>query len=296
MGKYDDNLPANVSLSHTLTNFYSEVSMELISGDVDIFINDLGLNQQSVDRFLLHLGYIKFLMNFRGNFSLTSKNNFSHSIGIASSASSFAALTMCAFKAICSITSTPLPSNEYMSGVSRRASGSSCRSFFAPWSIWKNETAEKIDLGIGELLHNVVIVDATVKKISSSEAHRRVRGSLLFNGRIARAQARYERLVTALEYFNAARWHAAYQICWEEFWDMHALFETSSPCCFGYMQPETIHVLLFLRNFWEIYEDGPLVTIDAGPNVHLLWRMDQKILRNQCISGLQDMSIIFQIP
>ncbi|MDR1334843.1 MAG: hypothetical protein LBJ19_01015 [Holosporaceae bacterium] len=291
MGKCDGNIPSNVSISHTLEDFYSEVSMELIHGDDDIFINNMELTPAAVERFLQHFRYIKSLMNFHGNFSLTSRNNFPHSVGIASSASSFAALTICAFRAICAITAVPLPSMEYMSGVSRRASGSSCRSFFAPWSIWQSETAKKIDLKIGQLRHNIIFVNTVAKKVLSSEAHQRVPSSLLFAGRAARAQKRCKQLLAALNSTDESGWPMAYQICWEEFWDMHALFETSSPS-FGYMQPGTISVLLFLQDFWKFHGDGPLVTIDAGPNVHLLWRMDQKNLQNRCVLYLRDALIV----
>jgi diphosphomevalonate decarboxylase len=59
---------------------------------------------------------------------------------------------------------------------------------------------------------------------------------------------------------------------------MLALFETSNPG-FGYLQPDTLRVLYFIREFWKKMGDGPVVTLDAGPNVHLLWRVDQSELQ-----------------
>lgn len=55
---------------------------------------------------------------------------------------------------------------------------------------------------------------------------------------------------------------------------MHSLFETSRPP-FSYFLPSTIQLLNTLRYHWEQTGDGPLVTMDAGPNIHLLWRPDQ---------------------
>ena len=36
-----------------------------------------------------------------------------------------------------------------------------------------------------------------------------------------------------------------------------------------------------IDNIWEGTGDGPLVTLDAGPNVHLLYRLDQLELARQ---------------
>jgi len=53
---------------------------------------------------------------------------------------------------------------------------------------------------------------------------------------------------------------------------MHALFETSRPS-FGYMTSGSLEVLRGVKQLtWEKSGDGPLVTMDAGPNVHLLYR------------------------
>jgi diphosphomevalonate decarboxylase len=126
-------------------------------------------------------------------------------------------------------------------------------------------------------MHDLILVNEKLKTISSSEAHKLVRSSLLFPQRATRAKIRLEKLIKSL---NDNDWSEAYRLCWEEFWDMHALFETSNPS-FGYMEPNTIAVLSEIRKFWEIHTDGPLTTIDAGCNVHLLWRIDQEELRRQ---------------
>ena len=73
---------------------------------------------------------------------------------------------------------------------------------------------------------------------------------------------------------------AAFELSWAEFWDMHALFETSKPS-FGYMTPGSLEVLRYVRGAtWdatvgqpgeESAGRGPLITMDAGPNVHLLY-------------------------
>jgi diphosphomevalonate decarboxylase len=164
-----------------------------------------------------------------------------------------------------------------MSKISQISSGSSCRSFFLPWSVWDHSGAKSLNLKINELDHDLVLVDRSPKKISSSEAHALVKSSPLFKERPARAQQRFDDLVIAL---NHNKWNDAHRICWEEFMDMHNLFETSSPS-FSYIQPKTSAVLKIIQEFYEANNDGPLVTIDAGPNIHLLWRKNHEELRNE---------------
>lgn len=266
------NLPCNSSLSYSIERFRSKVTLEI--SNEDYFENKLGLKTDSADRFVNHLKYIKNFLECDEKFLIKSENNFPHSSGIASSASSFAALTLCAFKAICEIKKLPRFSAEEMSKISRVASGSSCRSFFSPWALWERECAKPIDLP--KLDHDLILVDASVKNISSGEAHKLVRTSLLFQGRSDRANFRLKNLIHRLKNDN---WYDCYQICWEEFWDMHSLFETSCPH-FGYIIPKTISVLNFIEHFWKTNNDGPIVTIDAGPNLHLLWKKTQTNLRN----------------
>lgn len=55
---------------------------------------------------------------------------------------------------------------------------------------------------------------------------------------------------------------------------MHALFETANPS-FGYMTSHSLALLNLVRELWSRDGDGPLVTMDAGPNVHLIWRSEQ---------------------
>jgi diphosphomevalonate decarboxylase len=276
MGKLEGNVPRNVSLSYALDRFSTKVCLENCL-EKDRFVNEIGLDEKSIDRFLRHLQNIKKLYDYNGFFRVKSFNNFPHSAGIASSSSSFAALTKCALTAICEIKNAPIPSVEEMSAISRQASGASCRSFFSPWCVWDRDGARNIDIKIGELDHDLVLVDKSPKKISSSEAHKLVESSPLFKERPSRAEKRLSDSVDAL---NNDRWNDACKICWEEFLDMHRLFETSTPS-FGYIQSKTKIVLDEVEKFYKTNGDGPIATIDAGPNVHFLWRKNQNESRKK---------------
>jgi len=278
MGKTrsEANLPSNASLSYTLEHLRSFVVIEPNDTGQDRWeplqgFQPIQLSPTGLQKFLNHFGRLKTQWQIPGHHTVFSANNFPADCGLASSASSFAALT----KATALLAQRINPKMNIdvteMSRLSRGGSGSSCRSFFAPWSVWRGEGGEgaHIDLALD---HAVILVEEGRKEVSSSQAHLRVPTSRLFEGRKRRAEERLEDFVKAL---HGNDWPSAFEICWAEFWDMHALFETSIPC-FGYMQPETLRVLNHLREIWRRDGDGPLVTMDAGANVHVLLRSDQR--------------------
>ncbi|WP_028388918.1 diphosphomevalonate/mevalonate 3,5-bisphosphate decarboxylase family protein [Legionella fairfieldensis] len=280
MGKKDteSNLPANPSLSYTLDNLVSSVVLESYMGKKDLWepleipgAATFELSSSGQQRFLRHLTRIKDYFRYTGSFIVRSTNNFPHSSGLASSASSFAALTKCASLAISELTSQPLPSIEEQAKLSMRGSGSSCRSFFSPWALWQEDKVESIPLAYTQLYHQVIVISHTEKQVSSSEAHQRVKTS---NQYAARAHRATENLKVLLDAFRTKDWASAYQICWREFHDMHNLFNSSVPP-FHYMTEKSKEVLNTLKDLWHRAGDGPIVTMDAGPNIHLLYRMDQ---------------------
>jgi diphosphomevalonate decarboxylase len=141
MGKKDNkkNIPDNPSLSYTLNHLLTNVMLEGHSGRKDFWepleipgALPFRLSVAAQERFLHHLSYLKSYFNYEGGFIVRSSNNFPHSSGMASSASSFAALTKCACLALSELTQQALPPVTTQADLSRLGSGSSCRSFFAP--------------------------------------------------------------------------------------------------------------------------------------------------------------------
>ena len=272
MGKTDhgSNLPLNDSLSYTLNNFTSSVRLTQ-SDDEDNFdplsSKALQLSDKAKLRFISHLKRIKNHFNCSENFTIHSENNFPSSCGLASSASSFAALTEAACLAISDIQNKALPELQQRANLSRQGSGSSCRSLAGPWVKWSGSSIETVPGPWDKLTHQVIVVDSKQKSISSSEAHRLVSTSANFSGRKERAN---QRLVGFSDAMQNDDWQQAYKIAWNEFSDMHDLFETSSPS-FRYLTDDSLYILEHVKTFWHEHNDGPLVTIDAGPNIHLLY-------------------------
>ena len=309
MGKVDSdpsikNRPTNTSLSFTLPHLLSYVELELdLTLKADVWeplaradgksFSTLALSDKGAARFLAHLNLLKAHYGFDGFFRVRSANDFPSDCGLASSASSFAALTRASLTALSELTSRAAVSETEAANWSRQGSGSSCRSFFEPWSIWTPESVGVVPQlsRFGNLIHQVVIVNDEVKSVSSSEAHRQVASSLLFKGRPERANLRCADFILSLE---NGEWASAFEIAWAEFWDMHALFETAAKP-FGYMTGGTLDVLNFVRGeLWAKEDHGPLVTMDAGPNVHLLYQNDERG-RNQAARVLKFAGSKFQV-
>ncbi len=281
MGKRDPqrNEACNPSLSYTLPHLRTTVVIGPSAESSDRWrpLQREGneatrLTAQARDRFLRYARDLCDAWGYRRPIVIQSASNFPADAGIASSASSFSALT----KALASFLRRR-ETTEELARLSRAASGSSCRSFFAPWCVWDGDRIVALDFPLAPLLHMVVIVDARRKGVSSSDAHRRVLTSPEFAGRPDRARARMEALTHALERCD---WPAARAISSAEYIDMHTLFHTSDPP-FRYHTSDSERVVHDCEELWRSHGDGPIVTMDAGPNVHLLFREDQRAMASR---------------
>ncbi len=284
MGKLDSqaNRPTNSSFSFTLEKLRTYVRIQpnpnLKTDQWSMYVRSdlrpLVLSEKGLQKYLSHFSFLKKEFKINYFFEIQSANNFPSDCGLASSASSFAALTMALHE--WAVQNAVVSKGTYqmkdLASLSQKGSGSSCRSFFSPWALWSEAGCEKIQLPYESLKHQVILCDEKIKTVTSSEAHLRVLSSDLFNGRPKRADEHLKKLIHALKSEN---WPEAFEICWNEFWDMHLLFHTSKPA-FMYMNQITFKVLTELHQMWMIKKDGPLITMDAGSNIHLLYRLDQK--------------------
>ncbi len=299
MGKKDHtkNIPTNPSLSWTLAHLRTEAVLEEASADSwSPLVSDypFAMSEKGREKYLNHLNRMKDFFDIKQCFQVQSANNFPADCGIASSASSFAALTEVCCQAFSEMTGQKITVEE-KAMLSALGSGSSCRSFMDGLVVWDENGVRNYPSDNLQLNHMVVLVGSGAKKVSSSEAHKRVASSDLFVGRVERSLLRLKKVQAALQ---KDQWQHLYETLWSEFWDMHALFETCSPP-FGYFLPGTVQLLSELREFWEKEGTGPLVTMDAGPNIHLLWKAQQRDLalrffneklKNQwtCLSDLEE--------
>jgi diphosphomevalonate decarboxylase len=307
MGKRDAsaNIPENSSLSMTLDSLrtcfeitvnegsHSEAkwvpeiprSFERTSND---FVRVPTLDEKGMGRVIRHFERVrsqvpgifqKYDLEFALNDSkptqyiLRSVNTFPASSGIASSASSFAALTLAAAAALAqnrerfdSVWNHEPAFRRELAQISRLGSGSSCRSFEGPWVLWKETEAEKVPAPeMPEMAHFVILVKTDPKRVSSSEAHTLIRTSPLWEGRPARVENRTQLALRALAIGDVA---TLARIAWTEAWEMHSLFHTCAEP-FTYWEPGTIDILHAFSP-WIQKPSPPIVTLDAGPNIHVI--------------------------
>jgi diphosphomevalonate decarboxylase len=206
------------------------------------------------------------------SYTIRSANTFPTGAGIASSASSFAALTLattmtCAGdQAAFDLAWKAEPElRRDLARLSRLGSGSSCRSFEGPWVMWERECAGKVKASTAALKHFVLLVSDATKTIPSSKAHQLIKESPLWVGRVDRASERFELASRALARGDLER---LAKIAWSESWEMHSLFHTAA-APFSYWQPRSVEILQWLSPFVSGPEP-PIVSMDAGPNLHLI--------------------------
>ncbi len=286
MGKSDvsQNQADNPSLSWTMNHLKTRVEIRPQKVPLDSWGPLVGSPEYSIKlsgkaelKFLDHFRFLKEKWGLTGFYKISSGNNFPSDCGLASSASSFAALTKASFEVAKETRPDVELSPSDLPYLSQAGSGSSCRSFVKDWCLWNGDSIGPVELPNKDLIHQVIVVSSGFKRVSSSQAHLKVKSSLLYEGRNHRARLRLDKLNTA---FKNHDWEQAYQICWAEFMDMHMLFETAQPH-FSYFTPDTWVVLNEVREYWRKISDGPIVTMDAGPNVHLLYKKNQKPMANQ---------------
>ncbi|MDR0199978.1 MAG: diphosphomevalonate decarboxylase [Streptococcaceae bacterium] len=259
------NLPTTTSLSMTLDAFYTETS---VSFDQGILADSLVLDGSEVDNRRVHT----FLQMLRENIAdfphvlIESHNQVPTAAGLASSASSFAALTV-AMAGLLELTAMP----EELSRLARCGSGSASRSIYGNFAIWhKGEDdfssyAESFldeDIGLTML---VAHVSEETKKISSTDGMQRAQASAGYARWVAESEKALEEIKPAI---IAQDIEKIGLIAEENALSMHALNRTAEPP-FDYFTDTTRALVDFAA---DCYHKGFLAfaTLDAGPNVKII--------------------------
>ncbi|MCS6929225.1 MAG: diphosphomevalonate decarboxylase [Saprospiraceae bacterium] len=290
-GKRGIQLPQNPSLSLTLTAAYTQMTMEYALKkdpdpkiDLTFFFNDQPHEsfQQKVTTFLTNVAPIfPFLRQLK--LTIRTFNSFPHSAGIASSASSMSALALC----LCSLEDRFFQTlnddaefDRKASYVARLGSGSACRSIY-PYAVLWGETpvvpgaSDEYATPLHELIHpvfktfhdDILVVSAAEKAVSSRAGHALMEGHPFAETRYTQARLRTVLLVEALRSGDIETFG---QIAEEEALALHALMMCSRPP-YLLLQPGTIAILHRVRTFRQQTQLPVYFTLDAGPNVHLLY-------------------------
>ncbi len=294
-GKHGEQLPNNTSLSITLQNAYTET---VVRYEIDKNLNNVvptfsfGKQQNlffenRINRFLTRLQpQIPFLAHLRMN--IESKNNFPHSTGIASSASAFGSLALC----LCAIEnqifghiSGYLDFNQKASYLARIGSGSACRSVYEGFVVWGQhkeiETSSDIyAVPVNKNIHpvfqkmqdSILIVSSEKKLISSSEGHSLMESNPYAKVRYQLANANIGELMTTLKKGDMDHF---IKITENEALGLHALMMLSE-ANYMLLKPNTLAIIERVKRYRTEQKIPVCFTLDAGPNIHLLYPEEYK--------------------
>jgi len=262
-------LPANSSISMNLSGAFTTTSVEFderFKKDT-FFLNDVVAKQEEANRISKHIDLIRSIAKITTRAMVVSKNNFPKGVGIASSASGFAALTVAASKAA----GLNLSEKE-LSILARLGSGSACRSIpdgFVEWKMGnssnKSYAHSLFEPNYWNIYDLIVVVGENSKKVSSTEGHAIAESSPFYKTRIVGMEEKIKEIKLAMKNRDFTRFG---KILEAEAVNMHTVMMTSAPPLY-YWYPETLNVMAKVIGFRERGIEC-YFTIDAGPNVHVI--------------------------
>ena len=284
-GKRDVQLPLNPSISFSLKNAVTTTRVTAKPSEQGSFTFSLDGNKK--DTFnekianLLHLASSTLPFIATHHLTIESSNTFPHSSGIASSASSMSALALCLADLQLLVDNKPNHNLDIkkVSELARLGSGSAARSLYGGWTIWGETTAiadsndnyavelPVIHPNFMQIANAILIIEPKSKKVSSSQGHALMNNHPYGAARIKQANDNTEQL---LEVLKSGDWNQFFDIAENEALSLHALMMSSNP---GYtlLHPNSLKVIEEVRKA-RLEQHLPVgFSMDAGPNVHLLY-------------------------
>lgn len=306
-GKKGMQLPQNPSISFTLSRCRTETAVFYEKSDRFgmSFCFDGKPNtafQSKIENFLLgQIDCFPFLNQL--DLHIQSHNTFPHSSGIASSASSMSALVLCLLEIERMAKNASGVDLRKASYFARLASGSACRSVYPMMALWgrtdatvgsSDEYAMALD-DIAPVFHHyhdsILIVSEDQKEVSSRAGHALMDSNPYANTRYRQAHHHVETLLSAL---HTGDIDTFIRVTEAEALQLHALMMCSDPS-FILMKPNTLNIINAVREFREETDIPVCFTLDAGPNVHVLYpdrhaelveRFIMDELERYCVNGL----------
>ncbi len=270
-GNTDDDLrlPANGSISIVLDGLTTTTTVEFsdqLAHDV-VTIGGKLVNGDPAVRVSHHLDHVRHMAGVTHFASVISENNFPTGVGIASSASAFAALSVASTAAL-----GMRLSEQELSALARLGSGSAARSIpagFVEWYVAKRHEdsyAESFATpDYWPLVDLIAIVSRIHKTTGSTEGHALANTSPYQEARVVSAPERIaicKRAVLGRDFDTLA------EVVERDSTMMHAVMMTGNPAVF-YWQPPTLAIMASVRD-WRAAGLPVCYTIDAGANVHCL--------------------------
>ena len=289
-GKYEGQIPANPSISFTLSNCKTETKMIFKSGEkfsVKTFLagKEETKFSEKIEKYFRSIEkYLSWIL--QGSFVIETENTFPHSSGIASSASGFGAIAKCLMEMDREFSDKDFFDVKKASFLARLGSGSACRSVYDGLVVWGevNEVEGSSDLYAvkypNEEIHPifrdfndyVLLIHEGQKSVSSTVGHGLMNTNPYAERRFQEAR---ENFVPMKEILKSGDLQAFMKLVEHEALTLHAMMMMSDPA-FILMQTGTLQVI---NRVWEFRKETNLplfFTLDAGANVHLLFPSEKK--------------------
>lgn len=286
-GKRPVQLPASPSVSFTLDEARTFTKVTFRPGPETGFFLRVNGEQSEIFDAKMRTFFEKLhdeidLVDF-GFFEIESRNTFPHSSGIASSASGLSAMALC----LCSIEAKMNGREEddsfFMkaSRLARLGSGSACRSVYGPLAAWGTHLdqpgshdeyairldGQHVDPIFLDFYDSILILSSKSKSVSSTIGHSLMNDHPYLQGRLAQAEGNMSEMLRVLKEGDL---NGFIHVVEEEALSLHALMMSSDPG-FILLEPGTVEVINKIRNFREQKGCHLCFTLDAGPNIHLLY-------------------------
>lgn len=289
-GKYENQIPANPSISYTLSQCRTITEMEFAEGEnfsVKLFLSGKEEPKFAEKTAKYLAGIEKYLpWVLRGSFVIKTENTFPHSSGIASSASGFGALAKCLMALDKEISGEKSPEEtlQKASLLARLGSGSACRSLYNGLVVWgatpvvsgsADEYAVPYPVSeIHPIFRNfndwVMLIHEGQKSVSSTVGHGLMNGNPYAQVRFAEAAKNF---FTLQEILKNGDMDGFIRLVEHEALTLHAMMMVSDPA-FILMQTGTLETI---HKVWDFRRETGLplfFTLDAGANVHLMFPND----------------------
>lgn len=290
-GKHGDQLPQNPSVSFTLDGAATDTTLRYKvreeagnSVDVTLFLSgkeNPGFSERTAKFFERLLPIYPFLKQL--SFTIETSNSFPHSAGIASSASGMSALALCLVELEETLFEPFKERADFYhkaSYLARLGSGSACRSVYGGAAVWGkvdgvDTSSEEYSVPIKDSLHStfqnyhddILLISKSEKSVSSRAGHNLMNGNPYAAARYTQAKQRTGEMVEILRRGDV---EAFGDILESEALTLHALMMSSRPP-YLLIRPNTIAVIERLQHFRQEAKVPLYFTLDAGPNLHLLY-------------------------
>lgn len=292
-GKKENQLPCNSSLSMTLSKAFTEIELTLqekkAADEIELdFFFEGKKNVQFQERVKKYLSAQAKDFSFLKEFavSINSHNSFPHSAGIASSASAFGAIALSICDVLRTLRKQTINEDFFRkaSELARLGSGSACRSMYGDFVLWGKNNAianssDEFAIPVTDIHENfknfhdaILIVEKEPKKVSSSVGHSLMNNHPFAENRFLQADKRVERLKNVLSSGDLSEF---IHIAESEALTLHAMMMTSEDY-YLLMKSGTLIAIEKIIEFRKETKIPVCFTLDAGPNVHVLYPGSEK--------------------